>query len=113
MSQRKIKIFIDLIIVCFVLASIIGIGCNTKINDKGVKDTMPTRDINVVKDAHTEELMKLPGVVGVYVGELDDGTPCIGVMVDILNTDLENKIPKAIEGHPVRIDETGEIKPMK
>ena len=74
---------------------------------------MPLRDINQVKEAHTGELMSLPGVVGVYVGELEDHTPCIGVMVVKKTPDLEKKIPKSLEGHPVRIDETGEIKPMK
>ena len=74
---------------------------------------MPARDINTVKEAHTQELMALPGVVGVYVGELSDHTPCITVMVVKTTPELEQKIPKMVEGHPVKIDETGEIKPMK
>ena len=74
---------------------------------------MPQRDINAVKEAHTKELMALPGVVGVYVGELDDHTPAIGVMVVKKTPELGQKIPKVLEGYPVKIDETGEIKPMK
>ncbi len=73
----------------------------------------PTRDINLVKDEHTKELMSLPGVVGVYVGALDDGRACIGVMVARKTKELEQKIPGVLEGYPVRIDETGAIKPMR
>ncbi len=74
---------------------------------------MPQRDINTVKEAHAAELMALPGVVGVAVGELEDHTPCILVMVVKLTKELEGKIPKTIEGHPVRIEESGEIRPMR
>ncbi|TAK66564.1 MAG: hypothetical protein EPO24_01370, partial [Bacteroidetes bacterium] len=69
------------------------------------------KDINLVKEAHTEELMAIEGVVGVYVGALDDGTPCIGVMVVKLTDELKRKLPKELEGYPVRIEETGAIEP--
>ncbi len=74
---------------------------------------MPARDINLVKEAHTNELMSLKGVVGVYVGALDDGKPCIGVLVEKKTPELEKKIPKSLEGYPVKIDETGTVRPMK
>jgi len=77
-----------------------------------VKVAVPLRDINAVKEDHTKELMAIPGVVGVYVGALENGTPCIGVMVVKKSPELEKKIPKELEGHPVRIDETGVIKPL-
>ncbi len=70
------------------------------------------RDINEVKEAHVAELMALPGVAGVYVSALDDGTPCIKVMVVKTSAELEKTIPKTLEGHPVLIIETGEIKPL-
>jgi hypothetical protein len=74
---------------------------------------MPSRDINLVKEDHAGELMKLPGVVGVYVGALDDGKACIGVMVVRRTRELTEQIPRTLEGYPVRIEESGEIKPMK
>jgi hypothetical protein len=74
---------------------------------------MPIRDINEVMKAHTDELMSLPGVVGVYIGALDDSTLCITVMVKEITSELKQKIPKTLEGHPVVIEETGEIRPMK
>ncbi|HEV2842154.1 MAG TPA: hypothetical protein VGW39_12585 [Chthoniobacterales bacterium] len=38
----------------------------------------PQRDINAVLRDHDTELLAIPGVVGVYVGLLEDGkTPCL------------------------------------
>lgn len=71
------------------------------------------RDINIVLEEHSEMLMSVEGVAGVYVGALDDGTPCIGIMVVKLTSELQEQLPKELEGHPVRIEETGEIKPLE
>jgi hypothetical protein len=71
-----------------------------------------TRSIDTVKEAHTPDLMKIPGVVGVYVGETDDGIMYIGVMVKKKTPELERQIPATLEGYPVHIEETGEIKPL-
>ncbi len=81
--------------------------------NEGGNHIVPARDINLVKEAHTNELMSLKGVVGVYVGALDDGKPCIGVLVEKKTPELEKKIPKSLEGYPVKIDETGTVRPMK
>jgi hypothetical protein len=75
---------------------------------------MPRKDINAVLRAHDQELMQMPGVVGIYVGLLDDGaTPCLKVMVERKTPELERKIPKSLEGYPVVLDETGIIRPMQ
>ena len=70
------------------------------------------RDINDVKEAHVAEFMALAGVVGVYIGALDNGTPCIKVMVVKATPELAKKLPRYLEGHPVLIVETGKIKPL-
>ena len=72
----------------------------------------PLRDINEVMKDHTAELMALPGVVGVYIGAREDSTLCIRVMVVTKTPELKEKIPSALEGHPVEIEETGVIRPM-
>ncbi len=69
------------------------------------------RPIDEVLAAHAERLMSLPGVVIVFVGALDDGTPCIKVGVDAHTPALEKAIPRTLEGHPVVIEETGPIAP--
>lgn len=71
------------------------------------------RDINDVLRDHDKELLAIPGVVGVYVGLLeDDKTPCLKVMVVKKSAELESKIPKGLEGYRVRIEETGVIRPF-
>jgi hypothetical protein len=62
---------------------------------------------------HAPELMKIPGVVGVYEGETRRHVPCIRIMVERRTPELEHRLPRRLEGHPVEIDETGVIRPMR
>ncbi len=55
--------------------------------------------------------MSIPGVVGTGQG-LCGGSPCIKVFVVRKTPELEKKIPPSIEGCPVEIVETGEIRPL-
>lgn len=86
-------------------------GCRAADHAHEANMSRPARPIDQVLHDHAAELMALPGVVGVYQGALKDGTPCIAVMVVKKTRELDTKIPDALEGHPVRIDETGEIRP--
>lgn len=73
----------------------------------------PKRDINAVLAAHDRELLAIPGVVGVYVGALNDGkTPCLKVMLAEKNHETERKIPQTLDGYPVITEVTGEIRPL-
>jgi len=100
-------------VLAFVLMLYFAPGCRRAADGDRPENVMPRRDINLVKEDHAGELMSVPGVVGVYVGALENGTPCIGVMVVRKTRELQEKIPAMLEGHPVRIDETGEIKPLR
>ncbi len=71
------------------------------------------RDINAVLSAHDKELLAVPGVVGVYVGVLEDRrTPCLRVMLARKTPESARKVPRSIEGYPVIVDVTGEIRPL-
>lgn len=73
----------------------------------------PRRDINAVLADHDNELLAIPGVVGVYVGLMDDQkTPCLKVMLARKDDKLERSTPRIIEGYPVVTEVSGEIKPM-
>jgi hypothetical protein len=74
---------------------------------------MPQREINDVMDAHVQELMEIPGVTGVAVGETDEGVPCILILILEDSDEIKSKLPKELEGHPVRTMVTGEIVPMQ
>ena len=73
---------------------------------------MASRPIETVLKDHTAELMAIPGVIGLYQATLGDGTPCIKVMVVKKTRELERRIPERLEGHPVRIDVTGVVRPL-
>ena len=77
------------------------------------KEEKPLQDINQVLQAHSAELLAKPEVVGFYVGQLEDGRACITVMLKSDNPEAKKQIPKSLEGHPVRIEVTGEFKPMR
>ncbi|MGE5431712.1 MAG: hypothetical protein ACM3QX_11595 [Syntrophomonadaceae bacterium] len=70
------------------------------------------RSIEEVMNAHTDELMAIPDVNGVYIGELEDGQECITVMVTKKTELHKKKIPGKLEGYPVVIEETGEVRPL-
>src|SRR3954471_1344202 len=72
----------------------------------------PQRDINSVLRDHDKQLMAVPGVVGVYIGQLGDHkTSCIKVML-ARETTKASRIPKTLEGYRVITEVTGEIRPL-
>lgn len=70
------------------------------------------RDISRVMNDHVARLMTIEGVTGVGLGELEDKTPCIIVLIVEKTEELSEKIPSTLEGHPVSLLVSGEIKPM-
>ena len=72
---------------------------------------MPEKTIRTVLKEHTASLMALPGVVGTAEGKCD-GKPCIKVYVKEKSPEIVKQIPAEIEGYPVTIQETGEIRAL-
>ena len=70
-----------------------------------------TRPIADVLREHTNWFMALPGVIGTAQGE-QAGEPCVMVLVVELTDDLKRRIPDDLDGYPVVITETGEIKAL-
>ena len=71
---------------------------------------MTAKTIDDVLAAHTDSLMKLPGVVGTAVG-LCDGERCIKVLVADSRSRTRGRIPSRLEGYRVVVDVTGLIQP--
>ena len=97
--------------ICLVLVSLaLFFACRQ--NMAQGSSSSPKRDINVVLAAHDKELLAIPGVVGVYVGTLEDRrTPCLRVML-VRKTAKSRKVPQSIEGYPVIMEVTGEIRAL-
>ena len=80
----------------------------------GRKEPMlaPSRPLTEVLAAHTPALMAIPGVVGTAESRTLNGKPCVLLMIAKLTPELRAKLPRELEGWPVRIEETGEFHAM-
>jgi hypothetical protein len=88
----------------------LNLGCLSATNPN---HTTSRRDINAVLADHDQELLAIPGVVGVYVGLLkDDKTACLKIMLTRKDPALERRLPRTLEGYPVVTEVNGEIRPM-
>jgi hypothetical protein len=108
--SRMIKI--SALCVSLVILSIFSIchtGEKSDILPKG--NPMVAKAIEEVLKQRARELMSIPGVVGAGQG-LCEGKPCIKVFVIKKTPELEQKIPETLEGYPVVIEETGEVKAL-
>ena len=61
---------------------------------------------------HSPSLMAIPGVVGTAQGE-ENGRPCVVVYVKKKDAGIERAIGNRLEGYPVRIEESGDIGPLR
>jgi hypothetical protein len=93
------------------LAALTGAACRSGTDGKE-RPPMPARDIQTVQEAHAPTLMALDGVVGVAIGETDDRTPCVVIYVREMTKALRTKLPTSLEGYPVRVEVSGEIRPL-
>jgi len=69
-------------------------------------------EITEVLNRHAETLMAHDGVVGVAIGETEDHTPCILIMLEDDLPELQRGLPDSIEGIPVRKVVTGEFRAL-
>ncbi|MBC8248787.1 MAG: hypothetical protein H8E90_03830 [Anaerolineales bacterium] len=71
----------------------------------------PPAEIVDVMEKHQEELMGMPGVLGVGIGRSEaTGEFVILVMIEEMTTALEEVLPKELDGFKVESVVTGEIK---
>lgn len=103
---NKILILCFNLVILFIF-SISHTGEKSDILPKG--DEMAARPIVEVLKDHARDLMSIPGVVGAGQA-LCEGKPCIKVFVIKKTPELEQTIPKTLEGYQVVIEETGEVK---
>jgi hypothetical protein len=75
----------------------------------GAMTGQPQSPIQQVLERHTDSLLEVPAVVGVAQGE-SGGRPVIQVLVAHRTPELEARLPRTLDGYPVVIVETGEIR---
>jgi hypothetical protein len=89
-----------------------AVACSNKVVvDHQGERGMLAKPIEQVLSEHTKDLMSIPGVIGTAQG-LRDSKPCIMVLVIKKTPELNQKIPNVLEGYPVVVEETGEIRAL-
>ncbi len=89
-----------------------GISClNVTSAQPQEQNKMTPKKIEEVLKEHTPEWMSVPGVVGTAQG-LCGGRPCVQVYVVKKTGEIDQRIPKTIDGYPVIIEETGKIRAL-
>ena len=73
---------------------------------------MSGKSVEQVHREHTAEWMAVPGVVGVAIGRAD-GKPCITILAASDTEGIREKIPPVVEGYPVVIRHTGQIRALE
>jgi hypothetical protein len=72
-------------------------------------DPSPDRSpADAVKQRHEAQLMGIPGVVGVGVGQCE-GQACIKVLVERETPELAGTVPEELEGVRVDLEEIGQV----
>ena len=99
----------NILIPSLVFIGICASSCRNKtVDNYQGKNKMAAGTIEEVINEHTEELMAIPGVVG--VGQcLCDNSPCIKVYIIEKTPDLDKKISNILDGYEVMIEVIGEI----
>ena len=94
------------------LFNLILLNCNQETNNQSQQgNIMPNESIEIVLKENTDTLMAIPGVIGTAQGLFED-KPCIIIYVIQKTSEIEEKIPKEIDGYKVNIEVTGEIKAL-
>jgi hypothetical protein len=69
---------------------------------------MTEDEVMQIKERHSEDLLKVPGVHGVGIGQDEQGRPELIIIGELArHPDLAARLPHQIEGCPVRFVEGG------
>jgi len=95
------------------LCCVVSAGCEGGRAPGIPEENQAIEPIEDVLNDHAPALMKIEGVVGVYVGALDDGKPCLVIMLRDEGPEERNEIPRTIGGYPVKLEVGGDIRPLR
>lgn len=95
------------IVAALILAG--GLGCRNDLPKSQQVGCMGGKTIQQVQEAHTDEWMAIPGVIGTAIGQCA-GKPCILVFTASDTEQVRRKIPPTVDGYPVVVQYTGEFR---
>jgi hypothetical protein len=106
------KNYIGREIFCLIPLGMIIFALLTQLTASGGETDEMAR-LKSIQKHHEEAVMSIEGVVGMGIGQGDDGKPPqFEIYVRKYTPELEQKIPKSLDGVRVRIVETGEFRAL-
>lgn len=87
-------------------------GCGNTPDSGSSPPPTPRRSLEEVLAEKTPEWMSWEGVVATAQGELEDGRACIVIYLAYDSKELRERIPASVEGHPVRVEVSGEFQAL-
>ena len=89
------------------------LSCRPSDTDRFAKGShVAGKTIEQVLKEKTDEWMAIPGVVGTAIGQ-SRGKPCILILTSSDLSKVKSKIPSTVQGYPVVIEQTGEIRALE
>lgn len=88
------------------LVALLLAGC------RSAPEPAPVLTVARVIELHADSLMAIPGVVGVAESLGRDGKPIVLIMLAERSPVLIRRLPRRLEGYPVKFEVTGPIRPM-
>jgi hypothetical protein len=82
-------------------------------SEKGLVKNL-SADVKTIEEVlrrHTDRLMQIPGVVAIALGICNE-RPCIKVYVRDMTPALQAAIPTVLDGYPVCLEPSGEIRAL-
>ena len=75
-------------------------------------EVVKSENIDETLARHAQRLIAIDGVQGIYVGETEEGEPCLVIMATVAAEELKEAVGDTLEGWPVRIESGDEVRPM-
>jgi hypothetical protein len=110
MEEKNIRVKIILLTLLSITALVVNCG-GIKSSKHSVEYEMKRKPLKEVLKEYTDVLMSIEGVTGT-AQSICNGKPCIKVYTLEKTPKLENKIPVTLEGYPIVIEKTGEIRAL-
>lgn len=113
MARRPVRLgrALSLFAAALTLASIAS-ACRNDPGRDATNVSPPTRPIADVLAEHSPRIIAMSGVTAVGEGRLPDGRPCIQIFIRERDPALEERLPRAIEGYPVVVEVSGDIRAL-
>lgn len=80
--------------------------------ESGKEETLSIEDVTLVLERHRDQLMQLPGVIGLYVGADPQSNLVLRVILLHGFSSTRDQLPRVLDGVPMDVEESDPIRPL-